>query len=104
MVWGGVTRREWYHAELGVHELEEMVCHADVDMDDRVAMIRYNVMTTVRGHKSGPPPGREAIHESAMPSCLSTGGEARPTSVPVCESRSRRRGDPELSQGGAGGE
>ncbi|KAK9151247.1 hypothetical protein Syun_009556 [Stephania yunnanensis] len=30
-------------------------------------------------------------------------GEARPTVVSVCESRSRRRGDPKLSQGGAGG-
>ncbi|KAK9157635.1 hypothetical protein Scep_004209 [Stephania cephalantha] len=26
MVWSGVTMREWYHAELGVYELEEMVC------------------------------------------------------------------------------
>ncbi|KAK9128640.1 hypothetical protein Syun_017437 [Stephania yunnanensis] len=35
-----------------MHELEEMVCHADMDMDDREAMRRYNVMTTVRGLKS----------------------------------------------------
>ncbi|KAK9092814.1 hypothetical protein Syun_027725 [Stephania yunnanensis] len=62
MVWSGVTMREWYHAELGVHELEEMeciqflaviLCHADMDMDDQEAMRRYNVMKTVRGHKSG---------------------------------------------------
>ncbi|KAK9092809.1 hypothetical protein Syun_027720 [Stephania yunnanensis] len=54
--------REWYHAELGVHELEEMeciqflaviVCHANLDMDDREAMRRYNVMRMVRGHKPG---------------------------------------------------
>ncbi|KAK9095275.1 hypothetical protein Scep_026744 [Stephania cephalantha] len=25
MMWSCVTKREWYHAELGVHELEEMV-------------------------------------------------------------------------------
>ncbi|KAK9160938.1 hypothetical protein Syun_007279 [Stephania yunnanensis] len=29
-----------------------MVCHADMDMDDREAMRRYNVMATDRGHKS----------------------------------------------------
>ncbi|KAK9100006.1 hypothetical protein Scep_023436 [Stephania cephalantha] len=70
-----VTKREWYHAEVGVHELEEMVCrdvmrglhhaevciqfppviswHVDVDMDDREAIRRYNAMTAVRRYKLG---------------------------------------------------
>ncbi|KAK9163440.1 hypothetical protein Syun_004342 [Stephania yunnanensis] len=112
--------RELYHAELGVHELEEMVCHADVDMDDREAMMRYNVMTTVRGHKSGMDDLHVAIrgynvmstdhpdgHVHHLVARQSTScyafvlvhrGEARTTAVSVCESRSRRRGDPKLSQ------
>ncbi|KAK9092985.1 hypothetical protein Syun_027896 [Stephania yunnanensis] len=53
MVLRDVTKTAWYHGHVGIHLLEEMVRHADMDMDDWEAMIGYNVMTTVRRHKSG---------------------------------------------------
>ncbi|KAK9143278.1 hypothetical protein Syun_012678 [Stephania yunnanensis] len=45
-----------------------MVCHADMDMDDREAMRRYNVMTTVRGHKSGMDESHVTIRRQASSS------------------------------------
>ncbi|KAK9087000.1 hypothetical protein Syun_029394 [Stephania yunnanensis] len=43
-----------------------MVCHSYMDMDDREAMRRYNVMTMVRGHKSADSRVRVRVKETSL--------------------------------------
>ncbi|KAK9139963.1 hypothetical protein Scep_009644 [Stephania cephalantha] len=94
MVWSGVTRREWLSLFLDAnHNLENAnhECSGDDVLESGLRLAGTVIRRSTAWSRGNP--------RVCYAFVLVHRGEARPTAVSVCESRSRGRGDPRQSQG-----